>query len=219
MEEEFIREIAAQLRKPNGEMGTEVANRMNEGNREMNLGTIDALEVKDRQHIVEIGMGNGFFVKEILSRAKDVQYTGCDYSEDMVKAASILNAEAVSNGSARFVRTPADDLPFDFHSVDTLFTVNTLYFWEDHSATLSEFLKVLKPDGRLIITIRPGHSMKKYPTTKYNFEYFEREDVTMMLEKNQFSVIKCIEVTEQQKVELFDETFDAEYLVVVARPS
>ncbi len=218
MEEDLLKEIAAQLRKPNGEMGADVATRMNEGNREMNMATIDALDIQDHQQIVEIGMGNGFFVKEILSRAENVNYTGCDYSEDMVNAASTLNAEFVTKGNARFVKTTADELPFEFHSIDTLFTVNTLYFWDDPSTTLSEFMKVLKPDGKLVITIRPGHCLKKYPTTKYNFTHYEREDLTMLLEKNQFQVLKCIEVTEQQKVEILGESFASEFLVVVARP-
>lgn len=219
MDEDFLKEVAAQLRKPTGELGTEIATRMNEGNFEMNMGTINALEINDKDHVVEIGMGNGYFVQEILGRATKVSYTGCDYSKDMVDAATQLNTDLVEKEHAAFIHCNADSLPLGDHSVDTLFTVNTMYFWEDPGAVLKEFGRVLRPDGLLVITIRPGHAMKNYPTTKYNFEYFEREDVVLILEANGFRVIKSIQVTETKKVEVFGESFDAEYLIVVAHPN
>ena len=218
MDEDFLKEVAAQLRKPTGELGTEIATRMNEGNFEMNIGTIDALEINDEDHVVEIGMGNGYFVQEILGRATNVTYTGCDYSKDMVDAATQLNTDLVKNEHARFIHSKADSLPLGDHSVDILFTVNTMYFWEDPAAVLKEFRRVLRSDGLLVITIRPGHAMKNYPTTKYNFEYFEREDVVLILEANGFRVIKSIQVTETKKVEIMGDSFDGEHLIVVTRP-
>ena len=217
MDEDFIKEIAAQLRKPSGELGNEVAQRMNEGNREMNLGTIDMLEISANDHVLEIGMGNGFFAKDILSRAEGVTYTGCDYSEDMIRLAEELNKEFVQAGKASFIHCEGHNIPLPDHSANKLFTVNTLYFWDDAEAMLSEFRRVLKPGALLSITIRPASSMRKYPTTKYNFEFFEKEDVQQLLASNGFEVTHSIQVTEQHEVEIFEKTFHAEYAVVQAR--
>ena len=217
MQEKFFKEIAAQLRKPYGEVGNEVAEKMNEGNREMNLGTIEMLDVSEGDRILEIGMGNGFFVKDILNAAANVAYIGCDYSEDMVRLASELNGDFVKGGQAEFIHCSADGIPIPDHSVDKLFTVNTLYFWEDQGQTMAEFYKVLKPGGLLLITIRPGRVMHKYPTTKYNFNFFEKEDLEKLLSSNNFDVFEVREVVEENMTEIFDETFASEYLIVAGK--
>src|SRR6476619_7183860 len=77
--------LAGQLRQPEGSLGIKVGENMNKGNRLMNL---------------EIGIGNGFFVKDIIASAKDVRYTGCDFSETMIKEAKDLNNALSAN--ARF---------------------------------------------------------------------------------------------------------------------
>lgn len=79
MTEDTIKLIAEQLRQPHGTSGEEMGETMNKGNLKMNLGTIAALDLQPHQHILEIGMGNGFFVSEILSAHKNILYKGCDF--------------------------------------------------------------------------------------------------------------------------------------------
>ena len=82
---EDAKALAAQLRQPEGEMGQKVGNLMNDGNRPMNLQTLAALDAKKGEHILEIGMGNGAFVKNILSIDPTLRYTGIDFSPLMVE--------------------------------------------------------------------------------------------------------------------------------------
>src|SRR5690349_11633365 len=89
--------LACQLRHPEGELGIKVGENMNKGNRLMNVETIRQLQVADNDNILEIGMGNGFFVKDILGAAENVRYSGCDFSETMIKEASVLNKEFFEN--------------------------------------------------------------------------------------------------------------------------
>ena len=76
--------LAEQLRLPDGSLGIKVGENMNKGNRLMNLESIRQLNVTDNDNILEIGMGNGFFVKDILSLADNVHYTGCDFSGEIL---------------------------------------------------------------------------------------------------------------------------------------
>ena len=216
MDEDFLKEVASQLRKPSGELGNEIALRMNEGNREMNLGTIELLGIAPGDHVLEVGMGNGFFVKDILSSADDVTYTGCDYSEDMIRLAQKENKEFIEAQKAAFIHCEGHNLPVEDCSTDKLFTINTIYFWDDIPATLNEFRRVLKPKGILAITIRPGSSMKRYPTTKYGFNFFEIDDIEQLVKNAGFEVSNSIQVTEQNEVEIFGNTFKTEYAVVMA---
>lgn len=70
MTEEQLKNIALQLRKPEGDWGIEMGEKMNVGNKFINLHTIDVLNPKANDVILEIGMGNGFFVKDIFKLEK-----------------------------------------------------------------------------------------------------------------------------------------------------
>src|SRR6476619_6857067 len=118
--------LAGKLRQPQGSLGIKVGENMNKGNRLMNLETIKQLEITDNDDILEIGMGNGFFVKDIIASAKDVKYTGCDFSETMIKESKDLYNALSEN--ARFILSDASLLPFTYSSFYKVFTVNTIYF-------------------------------------------------------------------------------------------
>jgi len=143
--------LAAQLRQPHGEMGKKVGESMNASNELINNQAIAALNIKPNDTILEIGMGNGFFCKNVLQAADGVTYTGCDFSELMIVEASKLNEHFVSAQQAIFILGNAEQLPFEASYFHSVFTVNTIYFWEDPNKVLTEIHRVLKPGGRLVI--------------------------------------------------------------------
>jgi len=185
--------IAEQLRRPNGEFATKVGEIMNEGNRQINLDVIDALNLSVGDEVLEIGMGNGFFVKEILSKKKELKYTGCDFSKEMVEQSIQLNATFVASGQADFYLNDGVKLPFEKETYDKVFTINTLYFWKNEALTLHEIWNVLKPKGQLTIAIRPKSVMQLYPFTEYGFKMFDKEEVIRLLEQNNFKVTEVVE--------------------------
>src|SRR5512146_1455220 len=107
-----LRSAAKQLRKPHGTVGKEVGLMMNKGNKLMNLVAIDQLDIAPNDSILEIGMGNGFFVKKIISNDETIRYCGCDFSQTMIEEAMLLNEEYINNGQACFVKASAQQLPF-----------------------------------------------------------------------------------------------------------
>ncbi len=124
MDEQTLKEIAKQLRQPSGEFATQVGQKMNEGNLHINLNTIEALNLQKGDHILEIGMGNGFFVKNILSTDHSIKYTGCDISEAMVAESSKQNETWIASGQAHFQLADANELPFDPSSFNKVFSIN-----------------------------------------------------------------------------------------------
>jgi len=215
MTEEEIKAIAAQLRQPHGEGGTKIAQTMNKGNAYMNLATIKSLNIKDGDTILEIGMGNGFFVKDVLAYGADVHYVGCDFSEKMVEESKVMNEFFVKEGRASFFFTPADVLPMKDASIDKLFTVNTIYFWENRTAVLTEFHRVLKSTGTLTIAIRPKKSMDQYPFTKYGFTKYSKEELVDLLEQNDFKVQSAEEYREPE-TDFNGQKYKPESVVVTA---
>ncbi len=209
-----IKTLAEQLRLPDGELGIKVGETMNKGNRLMNLETISQLGIVDNDKILEIGMGNGFFVKDILAAGKNVKYSGCDFSDTMVKEASILNGSFAAN--AQFILSNADQLPFGDGSFDKVFTVNTIYFWGDAQRTFTEIQRVLKPDGILIVSLRPKSIMDKLPVVKFGFTTFSKEDIIKLIEENDY---KMLSATESADIDLTidEQTFKNSFLIIKAK--
>ncbi|RYU97486.1 class I SAM-dependent methyltransferase [Emticicia agri] len=215
MHEETLKEMARQLRQPHGEHAAEVGERMNKGNQEINLLTIQTLDAQANDVILEIGMGNGFFVKDILSLAPAIHYIGCDFSEPMVEAAILLNKEFINNSQAKFFVASADALPFESPTFNKVFTVNTIYFWDNPASVLHELKRVLKPQGQLLIAIRPKEIMEQYAFTQYGFTMYTKEDLSLLLEENGFKIIQAIEAQEPDQ-EINGETIKVGSLIICA---
>jgi ubiquinone/menaquinone biosynthesis C-methylase UbiE len=191
--EQQFEALAKQLRHPSGTEGEQVAIRMNRGNERMNLATISHLQVMDNARVLEIGMGNGFFVKDILSQANEVKYVGCDVSPTMINEANRLNDRWTRYNKARFLLADADNLPFTNEYFDRVATVNTIYFWENPVAVISEIRRVLKKWGLLVITFRPRDVMEHLPVCKYGFRFYNGIDVTRLMEDNGFEVVDSVQ--------------------------
>jgi ubiquinone/menaquinone biosynthesis C-methylase UbiE len=215
MHEEALKEIARQLRQPHGEQGKEIGERMNKGNQLMNLLTINMLDTHANDVILEIGMGNGFFVRDILALAPAIHYIGCDFSEEMVRAAIFHNQEFINNHQAKFFLASADSLPFEAPTFNKVFTVNTLYFWENPPLVFNEIKRVLKPEGKLVIAIRPKEIMEQLAFTQYGFFMYCKEELFTLLSDNGFEVTQVIEEQEPDQ-EINGETVSVGSLIVCA---
>jgi ubiquinone/menaquinone biosynthesis C-methylase UbiE len=123
--------LAAQLRKPEGVVGKQIGEVMNNGNLILNQWTIAALDLQDDDYVLEIGMGNGLFVKDIVSAKPLIRYEGLDYSQTMIDEASKINSTLVQDNKARFTLGTAGNMPFQDQSFSKIFTINTIYFWEN----------------------------------------------------------------------------------------
>ena len=207
MDEEKLKTIAAQLRQPSGEYAIEVGKKMNEGNHDINLYTIKALNLKPGDNILEIGMGNGLFVKNIVQADNSITYTGLDFSEIMIDEADKQNEIFIKSGQVKFILENAEKLPFESELFDKIFSVNTIYFWDQPGLVFSEIHRVLKPGGQIIISIRPKSVMQHYPFTKYGFTMFTKYELQNLLTDNNFRVTTTLE-KEEPNLEIGDEKND-----------
>lgn len=205
--------LAAQLRKPQGDFGKEVALQMNVSNDVLTLSSIRALNLAPGDNVLEIGMGNGLFCKDIL-KVENTRYTGCDFSELMVNEASGINKDFIAAGKARFVLGNAADMPFSDDSFDKIFTVNTIYFWDEPAKVLSEIKRLLRQDGILAIGLRTEESMKVLPFVQYGFTGYDKSKIKKLLEENGFEIIDII-VENDKKIERENDTVQMENMIAV----
>lgn len=215
LSEKDLKILAQQLRKPEGELGKQVGERMNISNAAMNLHSIAVLNAGPNDNILEIGMGNGFFVKNILSLHPSIRYTGYDYSQDMISLSEKRNRKWVDDNRASFIHGDISETTLTPSSFTKIFTVNTIYFWKDVQQVLKTLKSLLKLGGELILAFRPEENMKNFPVTQYNFNFFRKERVMEELKQVGFSSIQYSHIYEPEEV-LWGKEIVKEIIIVKA---
>ncbi|MFT5156532.1 MAG: ubiquinone/menaquinone biosynthesis C-methylase UbiE [Bacteroidia bacterium] len=214
--EEELKLIAAQLRKPHGDHAQKVADMMVEGNASLYQNTLPVLNLSADEHILELGMANGYFVPTMFNIEPSIQYTGLDFSPEMVEEAKRNMQNFEHRNSIRFVCGDMNSMPFIDASFDCVFTVNTIYFWEESKAQLAEIKRVLKPEGRLVIAGRPKHIMDEMAFADFGFEKYTSEKLHALLTENDFLNVEVQEIPEPS-TNFNDEEFVLASLIGMGR--
>lgn len=199
-------ELSRQLRRPNGDYAKEVGVFMEKINKDFYSFVLSGVKVPEDAHILEIGPGNGNFVPLFSALGPDVQYSGCEMSEEMLESCLEKNAALVENGRAWFFLSDCIKLPLPDKSVDLLVAINVVYFWEPLEEYLFEFQRVLKPGGQLLLGFRDKATMQQLPFTKQGFVLYHPEELSRSLESCGFSDLKIRSETEKIKTLQGEET-------------
>ncbi|WP_336702719.1 class I SAM-dependent methyltransferase [Chryseobacterium indologenes] len=215
MEKDELKILAQNLANPQGEKGIEIGEMMNATNISMTLESIKTLVIDDEQQILEIGHGNAAHLKSLMSLAKNLRYTGIDISETMHNEAKRLNKEFESE--ADFVLYEGKRLPFRDKSFDKIFTVNTVYFWENPVEFLNEIYRVLKDDGTFVLTFGQRVFMEKLPFTEYDFTLYSNNEMEELVSKSQFKRMKTSEREEEIKSKTGNETIQRIYTILTIK--
>lgn len=215
MEKEELKILAQNLANPQGEKGIEIGEMMNATNIGMTSESIRTLLIEDDQKILEIGHGNAGHLKNILSLAQGLKYTGIDISETMHNEAKKLNKEFESK--AEFVLYEGKKLPFHDQTFDKIFTVNTVYFWEEPVEFLNEVYRVLKDDGTFVLTFGQRDFMEKLPFTAYDFTLYNNDEMEEIVSKSHFKRMKTSEKEEEIKSKTGNETIQRTYTILTIK--
>lgn len=208
-------EIAKMLRKPEGEFGLQVAEKMNDSNKEMIEWAVEKLDIRKGDSILEIGFGNGKHIKLILEFKEHLRYTGLDFSDSMMKIASDTYQREIESGKVSFFQGISSDMPFSPNSFDKIFTVNTLYFWHNPISDLQNILRVLKPGGVFCMSFRSKSYMLELPFTQYGFTLYEQHDAKDLLEQAGFA-ISDVQIKREVAQEWNGKTLYPENIFIVA---
>lgn len=106
-----------------------------------NLWTVDLLQVREGDHVLEIGFGPGVAIEAVVRRASKGRVVGIDHSALMVQRASrrIPSVELRHGG--------LELLPQLGETFDKIFSVNVLQFLRDRGEALGLIRAALKPGG------------------------------------------------------------------------
>jgi len=183
--ENEIREIERQLSSPSGENGIEVGKKMNASNIGMTKSSIQFLDLKDGNSVLELGHGNCGHLELILEASSGIKYFGLEVSETMFKEARNLN----SNGQAEFKLYDGQKIPFPNNFFNRIMTVNTIYFWSNLEELMNEIERTLKPDGIFILTYADKKFMQNLPFVGEKFKLFDKGDIQELVKKSDLKII------------------------------
>lgn len=159
------KELIVNARKPVGELGHQILDRMNESHERMAQWGVSHFDIKEDDLILDIGCGGGKNLERFSAQITTGKVVGLDYSEVSVEKSIQLNEKSVDEGKVEVIQGSVSEMPFEDNTFDIITGFETIYFWPDFINDLKEVNRVLKKDGLLFFcneaVYREGE-MEKY---------------------------------------------------------
>ena len=151
---------------PKGWMGRFIGRKMISQHKTEVMWTIEQMTVRPHETILELGCGAGAALQQFHYLFPDVQLIGLDQSKTMVTAATKRNRKAIHQGAVRLIQGDFHHPPLPAASVHHIFSIHTLYFWNDLTLVLVEMKRILLPSGTFHITYCDGKSDETWETVR-----------------------------------------------------
>lgn len=196
------RYISSQFGKPRGLFGRMIEKRMTERTTGDAEWTVSLLNIQPTSRILEIGFGGGVSTYLASQKASQGFVAGIDHSATMVQAASHRNAEAIQAGRMELKQGDAESVPYPDESFDIVFSLHSIYFWNDPVKCLKGCRRVLKPGGLLAITIQPKDRWRKGQIDAPGMTLFFGNEVAEMFNSAGFQNIRIESYTENGEVNI-----------------
>ena len=153
--------------------------------------TLKRVDTAGSKTILDIGCGTGILLDEVQQRENGIQTFGCDLSFEMLRQTT-----QKENGNLLHISVAdATALPYPSDRFDTIFSTSVFHFIRNPNAALNEMYRVLKPNGRLILTdwcrryrsIRMLDSLLKYIDPAH-YRCYNLDECIKMLNDAGFSI-------------------------------
>ncbi|MBR6023535.1 MAG: class I SAM-dependent methyltransferase [Methanobrevibacter sp.] len=190
------KELIKNARKPVGELGHQILDRMNESHERMAQWGVSHFKINEDDLILDIGCGGGRNLERFASQITEGKVVGLDYSEVSVEKSIGLNQKAVDEGKVEVIQGSVSEMPFEDESFDIITGFETIYFWPDFINDLKEVNRVLKRDGLLFFcneaVYREGE-MEKYDdlVELLDMKIYSEDVLKESLEKTGFKDFKA----------------------------
>lgn len=110
---------------------------------------LENLDIKPGMRILEVGCGRGFYEAAVVKIYPGVKIVGVDLNEKYLEVAR----RAVKDDNVTFLKADATKLPFGNGEFDRIICTEVLEHIRDDERVIREIFRVLKPRGKVLITV------------------------------------------------------------------
>ena len=162
----FQRIMDTQYSRPAGVLGWVIGEKMIRQHKPETLWTIEKLQLQENERILEIGCGAGFALKQIASLKGEHTLTGLDLSDTLLQSAALRNKKAIRQKQLALVHGRVEEMPFPHEQFTAVFSIHSVYFWEDLFKSINEIHRVLSPGGTVLMTLCDGKDGEDWDSIK-----------------------------------------------------
>jgi len=206
MIKKFIKYIGNNFRKPNGIGGKITTKLMNLMNQKQYKAVLDNISLETNDILLDIGFGNGYLINKLFKMNNNVKIYGIDISNDMVNIVSQKYKQYIDNNCLKLLlENINDETTFENDMFSKIYTVNTIYFWNDLNKCFSEIKRILKPNGIFINAIYTKEYLDKTEFSKYGFIKYSKEDMLKLTEENGMKIKNIVEIKKNKSYCIISE--------------
>ncbi|MFZ5894830.1 MAG: class I SAM-dependent methyltransferase [Myxococcota bacterium] len=186
--------LARQARKPSGALGWLIGTIMSRETTDLNVATLEALDLKPTDSVLEIGFGHGRAIERAAKQLANGKITGIDFSETMVHMATRRCRKFIEQGRVKIDLGDSARLPYPDSAFDKVYSVHTIYFWPKPAEQLKEIHRVLRPGGRLVLGVRKKSleaGTGSFPESIYTF--YDTQQISQLLASSGFNNVEAMD--------------------------
>lgn len=99
--------------------------------------------------VLDLGCGTGDYYELLQNHSE--KYVGVDFSATMIKQARLRYGNSLSGIEPIFMEGSAEALPLEDNRFDLVCAIGFIEYFDDSAVPIREIIRVLKPEGVLII--------------------------------------------------------------------
>ncbi len=191
-----------QFGNPVGNLGRFVGWLMSVKNRDRAEWTIEKLNFKPTDYLLEIGYGSGASFKVVADQLTSGFIAGIDHSPVMLEQATKKNRRNIDSNKAELKCGTVWDLDYPEEHFDIIFGSNVHFFWENPEKEFQKLYSFLKQDGRLIMVFQPrwtkSEEQVKQVADKTKKQYEEAGFKNIEIEFKPMKPVTCIYISGQK---------------------
>jgi len=186
----FHKFIARQLGHPSGIFSSLIALFLNRTNTDINQATVELLDIKSGDRVLEIGFGGGAAMEQMTRLVENGLVAGIDISDSMVKRAKNKFVKSISQGKVQIKKGDASQIPYQRGYFDKVCAVNTIFFWPEPVKCLKEMHRILKASGLIVLSVDAKEDIEELPLTRYGFVLYSDNELRNLLNEAGFVDIR-----------------------------
>jgi ubiquinone/menaquinone biosynthesis C-methylase UbiE len=141
--------------------------------------------VTDQMEIVDVACGEGYGTSLLSGKCKKI--TGIDISESTIRHAR----QKYTKNNIEFICASALNIPLQDNSVDMVVSFETIEHLEEHEKLISEFKRILKTGGLLVISTPDKRYIKEEIPNPYHIRELDLNEFSCLL-KGEFRNVRFI---------------------------